>query len=104
MPPEPPIDAGVRAVVEGGALEPDAVAVIDGWLGAAWTRPALELGPDGRPALGERAPADPPPASSTARPRPPCGNAAKARRHRARAAAASILSPLPDRKARSAHE
>jgi len=54
------IDAGVRAVVAGEAPGADAVRLIDDWLVLAGSRPALLVGPDGAPLLGERAAADSP--------------------------------------------
>jgi len=48
------IDACVSALVEGRPSPPAAVKRIDGWLKYAGARPALLLGPDGVPALGER--------------------------------------------------
>src|SRR3954447_23550551 len=48
------IDACVSALVEGRPPPPAAVKRIDGWLKYAGARPALLLGPDGVPALGER--------------------------------------------------
>lgn len=53
------IDAGVRAAVAGDAPPRATVARIDGWLADATPRPALALGDDGRPRLGERGPRDP---------------------------------------------
>ena len=52
------IDAGVRAAVEGRPTPPAAVAVIDGWLARAATRPALTL-VAGTPQLAERGEGDP---------------------------------------------
>jgi predicted RNA-binding Zn ribbon-like protein len=54
------IDTGVRAAVAHAAPDPAAVALIDGWLALAGTRPALIAGRDGRPSLTERARADSP--------------------------------------------
>ncbi len=54
------INAAVVAVVEGTPVDPAAVTVIDDWLVHAGARPQLVLGPDGRPALAERAAADSP--------------------------------------------
>jgi predicted RNA-binding Zn ribbon-like protein len=48
------IDACVTALVDGTPSPPAAVRRIDGWLKYAGARPALLLGPDGVPALGER--------------------------------------------------
>jgi predicted RNA-binding Zn ribbon-like protein len=52
------IDAAVGALIEGGPVPEEAVAVLDGWLGRAAPRPALALRDDG-PALVDRGPADP---------------------------------------------
>src|SRR5919202_1188082 len=54
------IDAGVRAVVAGEPVAPDAVAAIDRWLVHAGARPLLTLADGGVPALEERAAADSP--------------------------------------------
>ena len=54
------IDAGVRAAVDGTAADPGSVALIDGWLTLAGSRPALVAGPDGRPRLSERSAVDSP--------------------------------------------
>lgn len=54
------IDAGVRAAVDGTAGDPGSVALIDGWLTLAGSRPALVAGPDGRPRLSERSAVDSP--------------------------------------------
>jgi predicted RNA-binding Zn ribbon-like protein len=54
------IDAGVRAAVARTVPDPAAVALIDGWLALAGSRPALVTAPDGRPVLSERARADSP--------------------------------------------
>src|SRR5215208_1935315 len=54
------IDACVVAVVGGAPLDAAPVAVVDEWLAFAGTRPQLLVGPDGRPALGERAAGDSP--------------------------------------------
>jgi predicted RNA-binding Zn ribbon-like protein len=54
------IDACVSAVVADAPPPAPSVAEIDRWLVHAGTRPHLALGPDGRPALGERPPADSP--------------------------------------------
>src|SRR3954452_22857010 len=48
------IDAGVTALVDGEAVPSAAVKRIDAWLKFSGARPALLLGPDGLPALGER--------------------------------------------------
>ena len=50
------IDACVTALVEGGPMPPGSVRHIDGWLKFAGARPALLLGDDGSPVLGERGP------------------------------------------------
>jgi predicted RNA-binding Zn ribbon-like protein len=52
------IDACVRAVIDGAAPAPEAVACIDGWLDAAAERPALRV-EDGVMVLGVRAGEDP---------------------------------------------
>jgi predicted RNA-binding Zn ribbon-like protein len=52
------IDAALLAVVEGRPVDPAALTTVDDWLVHAGSRPALALGPDGLPVLGERAPAD----------------------------------------------
>jgi predicted RNA-binding Zn ribbon-like protein len=54
------IDAGVRAAVARAVPDPAAVALIDGWLALAGSRPALVTARDGRPVLAERARADSP--------------------------------------------
>jgi predicted RNA-binding Zn ribbon-like protein len=54
------IDAGVRAAVAGKAPDGAAVAVIDGWLALAGSRPALVTSPSGRPVLSERVRVDSP--------------------------------------------
>jgi predicted RNA-binding Zn ribbon-like protein len=54
------IDAGVRAAVERTAPDPAAVALIDGWLALAGSRPALLTDQIGRPVLTERPSADSP--------------------------------------------
>jgi predicted RNA-binding Zn ribbon-like protein len=48
------IDAGVRAAVARTAPDPAAVALIDGWLALAGSRPALRTDQTGRPVLTER--------------------------------------------------
>ena len=48
------IDAGVRAAVERRAADPGAVALIDGWLALAGSRPSLGTDANGRPVLSER--------------------------------------------------
>jgi predicted RNA-binding Zn ribbon-like protein len=53
------IDAGVRAAIAGEPVPPGALAVVDGWLPLAGTRPTLAPGPDGLPALTEPAPDSP---------------------------------------------
>jgi predicted RNA-binding Zn ribbon-like protein len=50
----------VCAAVEHAPADPAALALIDDWLGLAGARPALVVGPDGRPRLAERAVADSP--------------------------------------------
>jgi predicted RNA-binding Zn ribbon-like protein len=52
------IDAGVCAAIAGRPADPQALAVIDGWLELA-PRPSLLAGPDGSARLAERPPADP---------------------------------------------
>src|SRR4051812_28684733 len=47
------IDAGVRSAIAGVPVEPRALGIIDEWLALAGARPALTLGPDGLPLLGE---------------------------------------------------
>jgi len=54
------IDAGVRSAVDRTAPDPAAVALIDGWLTLAGSRPALVAGIDGRPRLSERSAVDSP--------------------------------------------
>jgi predicted RNA-binding Zn ribbon-like protein len=54
------IDVALAAVVAGAPVDPAAVTLIDDWLVHAGSRPRLALGPDGLPALGERAAADSP--------------------------------------------
>jgi len=54
------IDAGVVAAVAGAAVEPAAIALIDGWLVHAGSRPQLALDAAGLMRLGERPPADSP--------------------------------------------
>jgi predicted RNA-binding Zn ribbon-like protein len=54
------IDAGIVAATSGGVPDGAALALIDDWLVLAGSRPALLVGPDGRPLLGERAEADSP--------------------------------------------
>src|SRR5919202_4839274 len=54
------IDAGVRAVVAGEPVWPEAVAAIERWLVHAGARPHLTLADGGVPALEERAAADSP--------------------------------------------
>ena len=54
------IDAGVRAAVERRVLEPAAVALVDGWMALAGSRPALLTDQWGRPVLSERPQADSP--------------------------------------------
>jgi predicted RNA-binding Zn ribbon-like protein len=54
------IDAAVQAEVAGEPAPAAAVAHIDEWLVHAGPRPHLAVGPDGRPALGEREAADSP--------------------------------------------
>jgi predicted RNA-binding Zn ribbon-like protein len=54
------IDAGVRAVVAGDAVPREEIRLIDAWLVLAGTRPALALGADGLPRLGERRATDSP--------------------------------------------
>jgi predicted RNA-binding Zn ribbon-like protein len=54
------IDAGVRAAVERRAPEPAAVALVDGWLALAGSRPALLTDQWGRAVLSERPRADSP--------------------------------------------
>jgi predicted RNA-binding Zn ribbon-like protein len=53
------IDAAVVALIAGDAVDPGALATIDGWLPAAATRQTLDGGADGRPVLASSAPADP---------------------------------------------
>jgi len=54
------IDAGVRSAVAGSAMDARALTLVDDWLVHAGSRPQLVAGPDGQPALSERAPADSP--------------------------------------------
>lgn len=54
------IDAGVRAVVAGDSVPREEIRLIDAWLVLAGTRPALALGADGLPRLGERRASDSP--------------------------------------------
>jgi predicted RNA-binding Zn ribbon-like protein len=54
------IDAGVRAAVERTGPDPAAVALIDGWLALAGSRPALLTDQIGRPVLSERPRAESP--------------------------------------------
>jgi predicted RNA-binding Zn ribbon-like protein len=54
------IDAGVRAAVEGSAVDSAVIGHIDDWLALAGSRPALVAGPKGAPVLSERATADSP--------------------------------------------
>jgi predicted RNA-binding Zn ribbon-like protein len=54
------IDAAARACVAGTSAAPEPLALIDEWLAYAGGRPQLRLGPDGWPALGERAASDSP--------------------------------------------
>jgi predicted RNA-binding Zn ribbon-like protein len=54
------IDLGVRAAVAGETSDPAALTLIDDWLTHAGSRPWLGAGPDGLPALGERAASDSP--------------------------------------------
>jgi predicted RNA-binding Zn ribbon-like protein len=53
------IDRAVVALIAGDAVDPGALATIDGWLPAAATRQKLDGGPDGRPALRPAVPEDP---------------------------------------------
>ncbi len=53
------VDNGVRAVVEGGSMDPAALTLVDDWLIHAGSRPALLLQAS-VPVLGERPPADSP--------------------------------------------
>lgn len=53
------IDRAVVALIAGDAVDPGALATIDGWLPAAVTRQTLDGGPDGRPTLRPAAPEDP---------------------------------------------
>jgi predicted RNA-binding Zn ribbon-like protein len=53
------IDAGVSAALAGEAPPRETIAGIDRWLADATPRPALALGNDGRPRLGQRGPRDP---------------------------------------------
>jgi predicted RNA-binding Zn ribbon-like protein len=54
------IDSSISAVLEGRALDPAAVSVIDKMLVYAGTRPQLSLAPDGAPEIGERPASDSP--------------------------------------------
>jgi len=54
------IDACVRAEVAGESVPREDMRLIDAWLLLAGTRPALSLGADGRPRLGERPASDSP--------------------------------------------
>ncbi|HET6509730.1 MAG TPA: ABATE domain-containing protein [Baekduia sp.] len=54
------IDALVVAAIEGGPAPADAITLVDDWLVFAGARPQLVAGPDGVPALTERAAADSP--------------------------------------------
>jgi predicted RNA-binding Zn ribbon-like protein len=54
------IDAGVRAVVAGTPVPREEIRLIDAWLVLAGTRPALTVGADGLPRLGERPATDSP--------------------------------------------
>jgi predicted RNA-binding Zn ribbon-like protein len=54
------IDTGVRAAVDRTAPDPAAIALIDGWLALAGSRPALLSDQAGRPVLSERPTADSP--------------------------------------------
>jgi predicted RNA-binding Zn ribbon-like protein len=54
------IDALVVATIDGRPAPADAVTLVDDWLVFAGARPQLVVGPDGAPALTERAPADSP--------------------------------------------
>jgi predicted RNA-binding Zn ribbon-like protein len=54
------IDDGVRAAVERRLPDPAAIALIDGWLALAGSRPALVTDQTGRPVLAERPMADSP--------------------------------------------
>jgi predicted RNA-binding Zn ribbon-like protein len=54
------IDAGVRAAVGGTPMPAAAVALVDGWLLHAGSRPRLVAGADGVPRFDDRTPADSP--------------------------------------------
>jgi predicted RNA-binding Zn ribbon-like protein len=54
------IDAGVRAVVAAEPMSREDIRLIDAWLVLAGTRPALTVGPDGKPRIGERPATDSP--------------------------------------------
>jgi predicted RNA-binding Zn ribbon-like protein len=54
------IDVGVRAVVAGEPMPREDVRLIDAWLVLAGTRPALTVGADGQPRIGERPATDSP--------------------------------------------
>jgi predicted RNA-binding Zn ribbon-like protein len=54
------IDAGVRAAVARRLPDAGAVALIDGWLALAGSRPALQIDQIGRPVLAERPRAESP--------------------------------------------
>jgi predicted RNA-binding Zn ribbon-like protein len=53
------VDACVLALAAGEAVAPGALRTIDGWLAAGSEQRTLARGPDGLPALGRCAPADP---------------------------------------------
>lgn len=53
------IDRAVVALIAGDAVDPGALATIDGWLSAAVTRQTLDGGPDGTPTLRPAVPDDP---------------------------------------------
>ncbi|MEJ7824351.1 MAG: ABATE domain-containing protein [Solirubrobacteraceae bacterium] len=53
------IDQAVVALIAGDAVDPGALATIDGWLAVAATRQTLDGDPDGRPALRPAVPDDP---------------------------------------------
>jgi predicted RNA-binding Zn ribbon-like protein len=54
------IDAGVKAAVEGSAVDPAVIGHVDDWLALAGSRPAFVAGPRGEPVLSERVTADSP--------------------------------------------
>lgn len=54
------IDVGIVAALEGRPMPAAAIALVDEWLAFAGARPQLVAGPDGAPALTERAAADSP--------------------------------------------